>query len=289
MVRTITKDELDDLLAGSSENGVWDIEYVISFNTRNTENAVVLVSRGTNSMGWLGGIHYIVEPGATGTSDLGVPGLKEIKTADEAALSAAEAELNKFVWLGDYDPLVNYVGRDTVFYEGSAYFSTTENVGKIPTDTDYWDMLASRGDQGIQGETGIQGPLGPAGIDGARGSQGTQGTQGLTGNVGSQGPTGEQGIRGIQGIQGLQGDRGIAGNQGATGNQGDTGGTGNSGGTGDKGPTGESGPMGATPLGLAFGHFGIDATGNLQIEFYGSGNDNDFSINADGELLVTTV
>jgi hypothetical protein len=47
--------------------------------------------------------------------------------------------------------------------------------------------------------------------------------------------------------------------------------------------------MGSTPLGLAFGHFGIDANGTLQIEFYGSGNDNDFSINSDGELLVTTV
>ena len=55
---------------------------------------------------------------------------------------------------------------------------------------------------------------------------------------------------------------------------------------GAKGPTGD---MGATPLGLAFGTFSINSDGELQIEYYGDANDNDFSIDADGFLYVTTV
>jgi hypothetical protein len=48
--------------------------------------------------------------------------------------------------------------------------------------------------------------------------------------------------------------------------------------------------MGSTPLGLAFGTMGIDAsTGILQMEYYGSANDNDFTISASGQLSVTTV
>jgi hypothetical protein len=47
--------------------------------------------------------------------------------------------------------------------------------------------------------------------------------------------------------------------------------------------------MGATPLGLAFGRFSINTEGQLEIEYYGSANDNDFSIDSDGFLYVTTV
>jgi hypothetical protein len=47
--------------------------------------------------------------------------------------------------------------------------------------------------------------------------------------------------------------------------------------------------MGSTPLGLAFGKFGITADGILQMEYYGDADDNDFTINADGYLSVSTV
>jgi hypothetical protein len=47
--------------------------------------------------------------------------------------------------------------------------------------------------------------------------------------------------------------------------------------------------MGSTPLGLAFGRFFLSDEGELQIEYYGTANDNDFSIDADGYLHVTTV
>jgi hypothetical protein len=83
MARTITQDQLDDLLDNVSDNGVWQIQYPIAFNNRNVENANTLISRGENSIGWLGGIQYAVEEGATGASDLGVTGLRElIRIAD---------------------------------------------------------------------------------------------------------------------------------------------------------------------------------------------------------------
>jgi hypothetical protein len=47
--------------------------------------------------------------------------------------------------------------------------------------------------------------------------------------------------------------------------------------------------MGSTPLGLAFGKFDINADGELEIEYYGDADDNDFTINADGYLSVSTV
>jgi hypothetical protein len=47
--------------------------------------------------------------------------------------------------------------------------------------------------------------------------------------------------------------------------------------------------MGSTPLGLAFGQFAINSDGVLTIEYYGSASDNDFTIDADGNLIVTTV
>ena len=55
----------------------------------------------------------------------------------------------------------------------------------------------------------------------------------------------------------------------------------------DLGPQGPQGNMGSTPLGLAFGRMGISSTGILQVEYYGSASDNDFSINANGELIVS--
>jgi hypothetical protein len=344
MAFSITDAALDDLLDHVKTASAWQIQYTVSFSNRNTESAQILVSRGINAIGWLGGIQYIVEQGATGTSDLGVPNLREVsetiqdgvivgpmlsnseilsKTmqvkdgiitdskivsinankltngtalsntltvsgatlsnikiwaenaygeAEEAALSAAAAaesaalaEDNKFVWKGDYDPEVGYVVRDTVFYQGSTYLSTFPGTGKLPTDAAYWDLFAYRGDKGDQGIQGVIGPKGNLGAAGVDGTDGSQGVQGFQGPIGEDGPNGPQGG---QGNTGLKGDPG---------------------GEGDKGPTGDNGPMGATPLGLAFGYFKIDANGDLQIEFYGSGNENDFSINTDGELLVTTV
>lgn len=142
------------------------------------------------------------------------------------------------------------------------------------------------GPQGLTGDTGAQGPEGPTGPQGVQGDTGLQGPLGPVGPVGPQGPEGVEGPRGLQGVtgeQGLLGPQGVLGPIGPQGIQGIQ---------GDVGPDGAQGPdgdMGATPLGLAFGRFFIDDDGVLQIEYYGSADTNDFTIDADGYLFVETV
>ena len=137
-----------------------------------------------------------------------------------------------------------------------------------------------QGPQGDEGNIGLQGPEGPTGATGSQGPEGDQGPIGATGATGLQGPTGAQGITGATGPLGPQGVAGPIGPQGIKGDQGDT---------GPLGAAGPTGAMGATPLGLAFGTFSINSDGELQIEYYGDANDNDFSIDANGFLYVTTV
>lgn len=129
------------------------------------------------------------------------------------------------------------------------------------------------GPQGIQGVTGDEGPMGPTGNTGPQGPVGSQGPIGPTGQEGPIGATGPTGPQGPQGIQGSLGDKGPTGDQGPI---------------GPTGSTGNQGPMGTSPLGLSFGKFSIDAaTGVLSIEYYGDADDQDFSINSNGELEVT--
>ncbi len=110
-----------------------------------------------------------------------------------------------------------------------------------------------------------------------------EGNKGATGDVGETGSKGPQGATGIQGIQGVQGVKGVTGDKGPLGDQG-TGGA-----VGVQGGEGVDGPMGATPLGLAFGQFNVDADGYLFIEYYGAADDNDFTIGTDGYLYVSVV
>ena len=150
-------------------------------------------------------------------------------------------------------------------------------------------IQGAAGDQGVQGDAGDTGPAGPTGLQGpqgATGSQGPRGDVGFTGATGSVGPQGPQGTTGAAGPTGATGPLGPQGIQGPTGPIGPQGIQGDTGPDGAKGPTGD---MGATPLGLAFGTFSINSDGELQIEYYGDANDNDFSIDANGFLYVTTV
>lgn len=115
---------------------------------------------------------------------------------------------------------------------------------------------------------GLPGPQGPRGIQGPTGAQGIQGSQG------APGPQGQQGAKGAPGDVGPQGPQGLPGIQGEV---------------GPTGPQGPQGNMGATPLGLAFGRMLIDTDGMLTLEYYGDANDNDFRIDANGDLYVSTV
>ena len=106
-------------------------------------------------------------------------------------------------WRGAWDPSIDYVNDDAVFYEGSSYFAAGDPTpGEVPDNTsEHWNALAIQGVQGPEGPQGIQGPEGP---------------QGIRGEIGHEGPQGIQGERGIQGIQGPTGLKGDPGNLGTT-------------------------------------------------------------------------
>lgn len=155
------------------------------------------------------------------------------------------------LWKGDYDNSTQYEVSECVSYNGSSYTCIDRPpIGTLPTDTDYWKLLAQKGDTGSTGSQGIQG------IQGIQGNQGIQGETGNTGaaatiavgstttgvagssaavtnsgtssaaifdfaiprgDKGETGDTGSQGIQGIQGIQGVKGDTGNTGSQGPEG------------------------------------------------------------------------
>ena len=99
-----------------------------------------------------------------------------------------------------------------------------------------------------KGEQGDRGEKGEKGDKGETQFGGPPGIQGIQGPTGATGPIGPQGIQGTQGIQGVDGPQG--------------------------------------PAGLAFGEFSVDESGDLILDYYGSGDDNDFAIDAQGFLTV---
>lgn len=99
---------------------------------------------------------------------------------------------------GTWASSIAYAVRDTVFHDGSYFLCLTDHVGVQPdVAASEWDLVATRGERGLQGLQGVQGPEGP------QGAQGPEGLQGSKGDAGAQGPTGAQGPRGPQGDPGL--------------------------------------------------------------------------------------
>jgi len=136
-------------------------------------------------------------------------------------------ELNiPFQPAGEYDNGTAYAIGDLVSYQGSTYGATAPTTGNLPTDTDFWQLIAEKGDTGEAGPQGPQGEVGPTGPQGEQGEQGetgAQGPQGIQGEVGPTGPQGEQGPTGPQGPQGEQGPQGPIGLTGPQGEQGEQG------------------------------------------------------------------
>lgn len=61
-------------------------------------------------------------------------------------------------WRGDWANDVAYELQDGVVYDGSGYQAIQAGTNHLPTDTDYWQLVMSKGeqgDQGVQGEPGI--------------------------------------------------------------------------------------------------------------------------------------
>jgi hypothetical protein len=76
-------------------------------------------------------------------------------------------------WTGEWNSYTGYNENDGVSYNGSSYVALQYSNNVDPTNTAYWQIIASQGVQGIQGE-GLQGIQGEA-IQGPEGPQGIQG------------------------------------------------------------------------------------------------------------------
>lgn len=70
-------------------------------------------------------------------------------------------------YTGEYNNGAEYAVGDIATYAGSLWYrsdSNGGNVGDVPgLGSSFWDLLSSKGDQGLQGEQGIQGLQGPQG------------------------------------------------------------------------------------------------------------------------------
>lgn len=65
---------------------------------------------------------------------------------------------------GAYDNATDYAVGDSVDYQGSSYVMyTNAAAGNLPTDTDYWQVVANKGNTGATGSTGATGAQGDPG------------------------------------------------------------------------------------------------------------------------------
>lgn len=87
-------------------------------------------------------------------------------------------------WRNSWSSGATYAVFDAVNYLGSSYIAIAAGTGNLPTNTAYWQLLASAGSIGPTGATG------PAGATGATGATGAQGPTGATGPTGPGLPTG---------------------------------------------------------------------------------------------------
>lgn len=85
-------------------------------------------------------------------------------------------------FVGNYTSGVVYNIGQAVFYNGSSYIALLQNQNILPTNTTYWNLIASQGQQGIQGTAGTNGTNGANGGQGPKGDQGPQGPQGPAGD-----------------------------------------------------------------------------------------------------------
>ena len=58
---------------------------------------------------------------------------------------------------GEYSSATSYERLDIVTYEGSSYVCKQDSIGNLPTNTEYFDVLAEKGQNGQDGHTPVKG------------------------------------------------------------------------------------------------------------------------------------
>lgn len=67
---------------------------------------------------------------------------------------------------GKWNSNTTYSKLDIVSHNGNSYFCIKGTVNHAVTNNTYWQVIATKGDQGDQGDTGPQGRQGPVGTAG---------------------------------------------------------------------------------------------------------------------------
>ena len=66
---------------------------------------------------------------------------------------------------GEYNNATTYVKLDVITYQGSSYTCLKNSIGNLPTNTEYWQLVASKGEAGQNGENGQDGHTPVKGVD----------------------------------------------------------------------------------------------------------------------------
>lgn len=81
----------------------------------------------------------------------------ELRCPEQVAKDAV-AGITNLNWQGTWDATPEYQIDDVVSYQGSAYVAVDASEGVQPSaDSDAWDLLAMRGEQGPEGPPGVSG------------------------------------------------------------------------------------------------------------------------------------
>jgi hypothetical protein len=80
-----------------------------------------------------------------------------------------------FIYKGEYSSSISYNVNDVVYYNGSSYICILSSFNNLPTNILYFNLIALKGDPGIQGIQGLTGPTGPTGPKGDTGANGKDG------------------------------------------------------------------------------------------------------------------
>lgn len=93
-------------------------------------------------------------------------------------------------WQGAWGLATVYEANEGVSNDGTSYICTAPHTSSADDEpgvginwTEYWDVLAAKGDTGATGATGDTGPAGADGADGADGAAGAAGADGATPSI----------------------------------------------------------------------------------------------------------
>lgn len=67
---------------------------------------------------------------------------------------------------GEYNNATTYQSLDLITYEGGSYLALKETIGNLPTNNEYWQLIAEKGQDGTNGTNGTNGEDGYTPIKG---------------------------------------------------------------------------------------------------------------------------